>query len=266
MKPGSEGVEEVTRFAGSGDIYEGGYILYKGPDGYFIEGTDGPDKGDGDDPVPWETFSVYREDLPDDVRAEYDWADWEMIFSENELDPKKCTSDDPIDRAEALEAVVSRHGWYELDQYPLKLSYKELVKRWDDEETDDDASEQAWEATRASPYGVSEPMGLLYDLIVLAEDNKWDLDAMFAKARRLRQKAVNAEHRGDWQEGVMARELAKLMNQEKGGLSAYGWREYVITIRGKDHGWVEIRPVTKETPERFEGTWVVGDVKGEERG
>ena len=108
------------------------------------------------------------------------------------------------------------------------------------------------------------PMGLLYDLLVLAEDNKWDLDAMLAEARRMRQKAINAEHRGDWQEGVFARELAKLMNGP-GGINAYGWKEYVVAIRGKDHGWVELRPRIKETPERFEGTWVVGDVKGEER-
>ncbi len=238
--------EEIDRFAGSGDIFEGGWVLYKREDGtHFMEATDGPDQDSGhDEPPPWAKYTVYRVELPEDVYAEHNWV--------GEADPERLSAGkdpDPEVRAMEIETVAETHGWVEFDSYPLELSYRQLRERWDDEDMDEESRDAGLAAAQGSQYGVPEPQGLLYELVAASEKEGWDLDASLLAARRLWQKARDPNHEGTKPEGAVATFSLELLNKTPGAhdVSAVLWGEMKIVIEGPDHSRVVIGSKDKST-------------------
>lgn len=190
---------EVDRFAGSGDVYQGGFILYRRENGeHFIEATQGIAEDDDNQP-PWLLLRVYRHDVPDDVWAEFDWAEKDAVVSFVDGDVNDGTSEDPMTRAHVMENIASYHGWENLNHDPLVISLHELKKRWDDKDDDDDAVEAVDQALSGADWGADE-VGFLYNLLVKAEAAKWNLEAMLLEAMRLRRRAkksLYAQREGD---------------------------------------------------------------------
>lgn len=82
-----------------------------------------------------ERMTVYRCDVEDNVFEYHNWADLKSIASclgstVGEL--QSCGTSDKVEtRAYATECIASYYGWYELDQYPITLTQKELEERWE---------------------------------------------------------------------------------------------------------------------------------------
>jgi hypothetical protein len=122
------------RVGSVGDVnpvdYGGGFV-YKlpGDPEPYIEYVHGLDGGDTEG-----RMTLYRDSIPADVFAHYNWAKVEEIARYIGADPDELrrlgASRKVMDRAYAVEAIASYHGWHELDQYPLELTEKELRRRW----------------------------------------------------------------------------------------------------------------------------------------
>lgn len=89
---------------------------------------------DDQEDVETAEFVVYRTDIEPDVFADLNWVEPKQIASSigvsvGEL-RKAARSIDPVTRAQVYIDVAGYHGWENIDGYPLKLSYEELMDRW----------------------------------------------------------------------------------------------------------------------------------------
>lgn len=101
---------------------------------WIDEGFNEPETDDdGEEIESSEEQPLYRETVPDDVFAEYDWA------KPTEMAPSLGTSakelirlgrGEVMERVEALTAIVAYYGSHELDGYPLMITRSGLDKRW----------------------------------------------------------------------------------------------------------------------------------------
>lgn len=186
---------EVHRFAGSGNILEGGYVVFRRADGtHVLEHTYGPEGRDDKEVRPWDEFHVHQMDVPDDVYAELDWV--------GETDPDRLAAGrdkDPSVRAEEIAIVGDEHGWMEIDHQPLMLTGKELRLRWEDEDWDEETAENAKNMVSSGNYDIEAVPAALYDILTLCEQTGNDFDAYVAEARKLRRltKDTDALRRSD---------------------------------------------------------------------
>jgi len=91
-----------------------------------------PDELSFDSPkARWEVYRVPLE--PNQPWG--DREDLEAVARTSGQDPDELAdafaSDDPMERAYAYETWAGHFGWYELDQYPLRLTCPEVEKRYD---------------------------------------------------------------------------------------------------------------------------------------
>jgi hypothetical protein len=74
-------------------------------------------------------IEVYREDLPDNVMAYYDWADWERVGDASGVSMEEklesSTSSDPVVRAGMVQSLAFYFGWHCVDDYPLRMTREE---------------------------------------------------------------------------------------------------------------------------------------------
>lgn len=208
---------EISRFAGSGDLLEGGYVVFRQPDGtHYLEHTHGPRRGDDVDPVPWDTYDVHRVDIPDDVYEELDWV------GETDEDRLAAGRDkDPCVRAEEIALVGDDEGWENLDCYPLRLSGKELRLRWEREDWDEMTAEDGrGYQSSLEPPGLSNLSAVLYELLTHAERKKEDFDEALARARKLRRITNDADENDAEQDvSYAARRIAEALTQKDPHLS-----------------------------------------------
>ena len=221
---------EVDRFAGSGDVMDGGFILYRRPDGsHFIEATGGiPDNVEH---APWLLLHVYRRDVPDDIWKEFDWAEPDAVMSFVDGDAADGTDPDPMTRAHLITNIGDYHGWRNIDDYPLTLSLHELRLRWENEDDDKGALEAADESLQGGDYGASEPMGALYNLIVKAEKEGWNMEGMVLEAFRLRRRALGTPPTYQSASGdaeFIAEDLANHLNTKTNDW----WRPFRVLVHG----------------------------------
>jgi hypothetical protein len=114
--------------------YGGGYIIEE--DGKIrIEYFYGLDI---DKPNHENKFNVYYVTIEPNILSYCNWItkeDLEQIAHYIGYDitalKKLSDSKDPSERAVVLGAIASYFGWDNLDQYPMKLTEKELRIRWD---------------------------------------------------------------------------------------------------------------------------------------
>lgn len=120
----------VHRFGDVNPLEYGGGVVFATKDGYALERTGGLED-EGETPSH---MTVYGVSIPEDVFAWYDWANAdsiaETIGSDAATLAKLGRSKLVKDRVRAIEDIAGYHGWYELDQYPITLTLRELKKRW----------------------------------------------------------------------------------------------------------------------------------------
>lgn len=123
------------RFGDTDPIENGGGYLFQAGVRYWIEWTPGHEEG-------LKGRTVYQVDLPEDVTAYYDWADWPGVLQccgigEN-LPPHQRLRMarlqgrhlDPMIRLRLMEDMASFHSWDNLDSQPLRMTTRELRQRW----------------------------------------------------------------------------------------------------------------------------------------
>lgn len=137
--------EIVHRFGDKNAFEYGGGIVEKEEDGSLhVEYTPGIESNLGEDGVP--CCVVYREEIPDDVAAEYSWADLDSVDDSIGYDPDQDenspfesrgrtltelgASKDFKERLFVLEAIAGHYGWHEFDSYPIELTELQLDTRW----------------------------------------------------------------------------------------------------------------------------------------
>jgi hypothetical protein len=188
--PMSKTMTEITRFAGNGDILDGGWILYFDEEHseYVLVHTSGRNK----DPegnrgsAPWDSYDVRRVIIPADVYEEYDWAE----RSNDNLSVLNGKSEDAKVRALEVVSIGDYHGWDNLDSYPISLSGKEISERWELDELDVDTREAFGEACgRVTSYDVEEEVALLYAARTTYETNERSFFEDLRDAHRLRTEA-----------------------------------------------------------------------------
>lgn len=129
---------EVDRIGAIGDVdpieYGGGLVFYTehGPIIEYTHGLEGePDADEDEDDVKMDVYQVY---VASSVWDDLNWADEMEIAEVTGIQLRKLVkmgkSKDVMDRVAAYEAAASVYGWHELDQYPAKLTAKELEQRW----------------------------------------------------------------------------------------------------------------------------------------
>lgn len=77
-------------------------------------------------------WTVYRVDL-DDLAGALEWVDWKAIANStggSVAEYKRMLHGSPQERALVADDVAHAHSWYELDNYPLKLSLREVEARF----------------------------------------------------------------------------------------------------------------------------------------
>lgn len=126
--PRSNPTGNVKVIGGTGDVdplEHGGGVVYKDDYGLHWEWWDEPE---GDD------YVVYRADVPDDVTAYFDWADWNKIGdyvdeSAAEL-VREGKSSNVMHRVYVMRDLAAYWGAHELDGDPLELTRSEMEHRW----------------------------------------------------------------------------------------------------------------------------------------
>lgn len=123
-------------------ITHGGGMVLENGEGYItLEWTEGPvepenfgeppDEEEGnlfvyqislDQDTPFEWMSNWPSNIWDDVSRSCGMEEKELI--------KLAKSRDYSDQALVYQYVAGYCGWYELDQYPFKVSQKDLTTRW----------------------------------------------------------------------------------------------------------------------------------------
>lgn len=198
---------EIDRMAGTGDILEGGYVLYRMIDGtHLLEHTDGV-VGEGS-LQPWSVVEVHQRTVPDHVYEELDWAR-EKDTPDERL--RAGVDADPKVRAAEVAAIGDHYGWANIDDYPIRLSGKEALARFEKEDWDARIAGNAEDLQPTEDYNVDNVTGLLFDILTYCEHKKQDFDERVAHARALRRNTVEADPWGapaSWQ----ASRLADLLN------------------------------------------------------
>jgi hypothetical protein len=181
---------EIAQMAGSGDLLEGGWVLYRDADGqHRVEFTHGPEQYyTHDEPPPWAVFRVHRCDVPDDVYAEFDWAADHISDDTRE----RGRDPDPRVRVGEMESIGNAHGWENLDDYPLRLTAAELRLRWDREDREADIAQDVRDDLY-DKYKVGGLVSSVYDLLTYCDDEGVDFEAAVAQARALRRKTKDAD-------------------------------------------------------------------------
>jgi uncharacterized protein YukE len=146
---------EVIQSFGDVDFVEyGGQLLVRDENGgLYLEAIEEPEEGEAEEWTIYRTdidqlkkvpkggkvflvSSSYRSDWSHPVSSYDEWFSKHIdeVADTSGMDSKKLVkmfcSDDPVDRAEAYITLASHFGWYELDQYPLRLSRKEVEERY----------------------------------------------------------------------------------------------------------------------------------------
>ena len=109
-------------------IERGGGVVYGG-NGHkpFVEYTHGAE-------IDGSILAVFRVDIGDDIIGERDWVSPEavckLIGAEANEWRELGRSCRILDRARMIEDIASLVGWENLDQHPLRLTRRELEKRW----------------------------------------------------------------------------------------------------------------------------------------
>jgi hypothetical protein len=128
-------VEDVEVLGTTGDVnalhYGGGVVSKQGDsDPQWMWWDEPPDS----DHPEGHTYTAYWADVPDDVFEEYDWADLHALARSTgqDVDDMRAMakSSNPLDRVSVMEAIVFFYGPIELDMYPEKYSYADLVRMW----------------------------------------------------------------------------------------------------------------------------------------
>lgn len=183
-------VLEVDRNAGSGNLLDGGYVVFRRPDGtHYLEHTHGPSRGDDVEPMPWDVYEVPVVDIPDDVYKEFAW-----VKERDKARLRAGRDRNVLVRAEEVAQIGDHHGWENLDSYPLRLTGKELRLRWENEDWDEEVADDGYGyRSRLEAPGLSDLTAVLYELLTQADRAKEDFDEALALARRLRRATDNAD-------------------------------------------------------------------------
>lgn len=111
----------------TGDLIEGGYIVYQtehGPIMDWIDDVSGEGRG------PWKVYSWGVDRILDHNEWFAKGSPWQTVgMSESEF-WSLLASWDAKKRAVGYEVIVSNYGPHELDQYPSKLTHAELRRRY----------------------------------------------------------------------------------------------------------------------------------------
>jgi hypothetical protein len=204
-------VLEVSRFAGSGNLLEGGYVVFRRPDQtYYLEHTHGPARGDDVDLVPWDLFEVHVCDVPKNVYSEFDW-----VNEKRKARRKAGVDKDPLVRAEEVALIGDEQDWANLDSYPLRLTGWELRKRWEDEDWEDEVADSGRNyRSNLESKDLDTLPAVLYELLTLAERNKINFDEALATARKLRRATKDADAR-EQDVSFVARQIAEALTKAK---------------------------------------------------
>ena len=104
--------------------HSGGPIMKDSSGNYSLEYVEPPNGG--------KKYIVYRVDLDKEPLPK--WIDAKKVANTIGSSPGlirlSWNSANPRKRALAREAVASHYGWFELDQYPLRLTKKEIQTRY----------------------------------------------------------------------------------------------------------------------------------------
>jgi hypothetical protein len=133
LNPGYAGEVESKKIGSIGDVNPieyGGGVVFDTEYGPIIEYTYGLE----DESDDANEMDVYQVSVARSVWDDLNWA-YEMEIAEvTGIQLRKLVkmgkSKDVMDRVAAYEAAASVYGWHELDQYPVKLTAKELEQRW----------------------------------------------------------------------------------------------------------------------------------------
>jgi hypothetical protein len=133
-----EGVEVLNTTGDVNALDYGGGVVYHNPEYDTIawEWWDGAydENGAEVEGGPGVEYTVYRRDVPDDVTAEFDWANWAQVASsvgeDEETLREMGRSDNVMERVRVMEDLVGYYGPHELDSYALNLTYEEMIERW----------------------------------------------------------------------------------------------------------------------------------------
>jgi len=119
--------------------YGGGVVFEDEDGGYTLEYVYG---ADSDEDYGWEQnpdyeHVVYRVGLESDLDSFLRWNDWADLDAV--ADSVGATKDELLERARKGGAVgrawlaneiAAHYGWQNLDEYPVKITERDLVKRW----------------------------------------------------------------------------------------------------------------------------------------
>lgn len=131
---------QTARFIASwvstvGDVnfldYSGGPI-YRTEQGYTVEYVE-PPSDDDDFESKRARWTVYQVDLEPGMA---DWADLKSVASSTGESVQELKADLQSTNyrrlANALQSITGYYGWHEFDQYPLRLTRKEVEERYGD--------------------------------------------------------------------------------------------------------------------------------------
>jgi hypothetical protein len=111
--------------------YGGGAVFTDGKN-RWLEYTHGREELSWDD-LSVEKLEVYQVDIDDDVLDWHDWVKLKDLASYTGLDEEELleySKGTLNERAQLLSDIASYYGWYELDQYPLRLHLDAIEERW----------------------------------------------------------------------------------------------------------------------------------------
>jgi hypothetical protein len=203
----------ISQFAGSGNLLEGGYVVFRRPDGTcYLEHTYGPARGDEEEPVPWDRYEVHVCDVPDDVYAEFDW-----VGEKRKARLKAGRDKDPAVRAEEVTMIGDEHGWANIDTYPLRLTGQELRERWEDEDWEAEVADSGRNYRSSLELkGLGALPTVLYELLTFAKKDKLDFDEALATARKLQRSTEDADADETEQDvSFVARKIAEALTNAK---------------------------------------------------
>lgn len=123
--------------------YGGGAIIESKWGDLSLEWTHGaedcPDVEDPEEENPF--LLVYSVPLDEPAITFATWVDVEECAATVGMQPDELQrlmeSSDPFEIARAYETIAATYGWFELDNYPINRSYKELQERWEEKDDDD---------------------------------------------------------------------------------------------------------------------------------
>lgn len=207
----------IHEFAGSGDIFDGGYVVVRQADGrHQIEHIYGPEGIDGEvDPRPWYAYHVHQRDIPEDVYKEFDWVEETDAYA-----LLRGRDPDPCVRAEEIAQIGDEHGWANIDEYPLRLTGVELKERW---LTPQDSDHHDWprviateteenlfsSATQSAAEGPSAAALVIYDILTWCDVNEVSFESVVSEAAELRRRTKNADAEGEQKNADWAAHLIR---------------------------------------------------------